>query len=262
MRRQVGARTGIRIDAVLLIAIALNGFGAREAVAAGIAQSTREYAACMRLARVSPQEGFESALAWGDAGGEGAAKHCAAVALFTMGHYREAAKRFEDLSMFAAGEAVLRAQLLAQAGQSWHQAGEIDRAFTTYSVALEINPGDPDILIDRAMGLAERGQYAKSVEDLNAALLTDGDLVDALVLRASAYRYLDALDQAFEDVSRVLELSPHHPEALLERGNILRLRGDRAGARRDWLALLRMYEGTPAADAAQRNLETLDVKQD
>lgn len=230
--------------------------------AAGVLPSTREYGACMRLARISPQEGFESALAWGDSGGGGAAEHCAAVALFSMGQYREAAKRFEEISGTVGDEAAFRAQLLAQAGQSWLQAGEIDRAFTAYSIALQISPGDPEILIDRAMVLAERGQYAKSVEDLNTALLADRNLIEALVLRASAYRYLDALDSAFQDVTRALELSPQHPEALLERGNILRLRGDPDGARRDWLALLRLYEGTPAADAAQRNIEMLDVNQD
>jgi len=57
-----------------------------------------------------------------------------------------------------------------------------------------------------------------------------------------------------------LELSPQYPEALLERGIIFRLQGRNEGARQDWVALIRLYEGTPAADAAQRNLEKLDVK--
>ncbi|MEC7655384.1 MAG: hypothetical protein VX416_03440, partial [Pseudomonadota bacterium] len=58
--------------------------GPIESDAAGLGQ-TREYGACMRLARVSTTEGFETALDWSDAGGGGAAKHCAAVALFSMG---------------------------------------------------------------------------------------------------------------------------------------------------------------------------------
>ena len=40
--------------------------------AAGPGQ-TQEYGVCMRLARMSPDEGFEMALAWTDAGGGGAA---------------------------------------------------------------------------------------------------------------------------------------------------------------------------------------------
>ena len=108
------------------------------------------------------------------------------------------------------------------------------------------------------MVLAELGRYREAVEDLNIALDVDAGAVEALVLRASAHRYLDALD-LFADASRALELSPLHPEALLERGIVARLQGRKNAARRDWLNLLKYYEGTPAGDAAQRNLELLDV---
>ncbi len=37
--------------------------------AANTIRQTREYAICMRLARVSPEEGFESALVWSHDGG-------------------------------------------------------------------------------------------------------------------------------------------------------------------------------------------------
>src|SRR3546814_7040409 len=73
---------------------------------------------------------------------------------------------------------------------------------------------------------------------LNLALETDPRRVDALVLRASAYRYVDAPDFALENVERALAIAPEHPEALLERGILRRLKGDVAGARADWLKLL------------------------
>jgi len=230
-----------------------------DSAAAGLRQ-TREYGACMRLARVSPAEGFETALAWSDGGGGGAAKHCAAVALFSMGQFAEAAVRFEALAEELRANISLRADLLAQAGQAWHQAGEIDRAYTTHSLALEAAPGDPNIRIDRAMVLAERGQYEMAIEDLNAALAANASAVQALILRASAQRHLDRLDAALADVVRAIELSPNYPEAYLERGNIKRLLNDVEGARQDWLVLLTRFEGTPAADAAQRNLQKLDLR--
>ena len=65
------------------------------------------------------------------------------------------------------------------------------------------------------MVLAERGRYREAVEDLNIALDADAGAVEALVLRASAHQYLDALDLASTDASRARELSPLHPEALL-----------------------------------------------
>lgn len=260
MRRQV-TRRGIPLAAIAALvgfAVTVPSWGASTT---GF-RITREYAACMRMARVDPEEGFESALAWTDAGGGGAARHCAAVALFSMGQYGEAAVRFEALANGFAERPAIRASLLAQAGQAWHQAGEIDRAYAVHTLALGLTPKDPDIRVDRAMVLAERGQYWQAIDDLNLSLEVDRNMVEALVLRASAYRFVDALELAFQDVSQALKLSPHYPEALLERGNILRLRGDADGARRDWLMLLRLYEGTPAADAAQRNIEKLDVRSD
>jgi hypothetical protein len=38
------------------------------------------------------------------------------------------------------------------------------------------------------------------------------------------------------------------------------MKGDDAGARADWLEVLRAAPGTPAADAAQANIERLDLK--
>ncbi len=255
MPRQAWRRRALAAGLIALIAISMSP-SAGEAVGLRI---TREYATCMRLARVSPPEGFESALAWGDAGGGAAAKHCAAVALFSLGQYSEAAERFETLAQTLPDEPAVRAKLLAQSGQAWHRAGKIDLAFAMHSAALELAPRAPEIRVDRAMVLAERGQYWKAIDDLNTALEVDRNLVEALVLRASAYRYVDVLDLAYQDVARALELSPQYPEALLERGIIFRLQGRNEGARQDWVALIRLYEGTPAADVAQRNLEKLDV---
>ena len=248
----------LRLQAAVLFGVFLTWVAVLDSGVASAVQ-TREYATCMRLARVSPHEGFESALAWIDSGGGGAAKHCAAVALFSMGQYGESAVRFRDLALSIGSDTAARADLLSQSGQAWHQAGDIDRSFAAYSAALNLAPRSPEIRVDRAMVLAERGRYREAVEDLNIALDVDAGAVEALVLRASAHRYLDALDLAFADASRALELSPLHPEALLERGIVARIQGRKNAARRDWLNLLKYYEGTPAGDAAQRNLERLDV---
>ena len=43
---------------------------------------------------------------------------------------------------------------------------------------------------------------------------------------------------------------------------VRRLAGDDAGARADWLAILRLAPDGAAADAARANLERLDVKTD
>ena len=245
-----------------LLVLAFIGTSASPPVLAQFLKGGQEYTACMRLARIAPEEAFETALAWGDRGGGAGAKHCAAVALFTGGHYREAAERMERLAEGLRAEAAVRAKLLAQSAQAWHQAGEIARAHAAQTVALKLAPRDPDLLTDRAMVLAESGRYWEAIDDLNLALEIDRGDVESLVLRASAYRYVDALELARQDLDRALELSPNNPEALLESGIVHRLSGDGARARQAWLSVLRLHDGTPAAAAARRNLEKLDVKSD
>ena len=44
------------------------------------------------------------------------------------------------------------------------------------------------------------------------------------------------------------------------RGNIRRLQGDSAGARKDWLQAIKLAPTSPAAEAARRNLERMDIK--
>ena len=103
-----------------------------------------------------------------------------------------------------------------------------------------------------------RDLYA--LEDLNLALEIDPERADALIFRASAYRRLDSLELAEENIARALAIAPRNPEALLERGNIRRLKGDREGARADWLAVIATGADAPEAAAARLNLERMDVK--
>ena len=80
------------------------------------------------------------------------------------------------------------------------------------------------------------------------------------MFRASAYRYLDSLELASDDVNRALSLKPDHVAAYLERGIIRRLSRDPDGAREDWLHAINLAPKSPAAEAARRNLERLDIK--
>ena len=220
-----------------------------------------EYENCMRRARIDPDQGIETALAWQERGGGDAARHCAAVALIGLGQHAQAALRLEALAgdMTHAGSAD-RAAILAQAGTAWFQAGDYARAHATQSAALALSPGDPEILIDRAMTLAGAKNYWEAIDDLNRVVAADPENFAALILRASAYRYVDALGLAREDAAAAYRLAPERPEILLEYGILLRLAGDRQGARWHWLTLIRLHDGTTAADAARRNLELLDLR--
>ena len=82
------------------------------------------------------------------------------------------------------------------------------------------------------------------------------------MFRASAYRYLESLELAADDVNRALELQQNHVATYLERGNIRRLTGNPDGARQDWLHTIELAPNSPAAEATRRNLEKLDIRVD
>jgi len=221
-----------------------------------------QYKACMALAKKAPQEAFETALTWRGLGGGDAAEHCVAVALIGLGQHTEAATRLEALAKKARQNATVKAGLLAHAAQAWILAGRAMRAETVLTAALKLTPSDSALMIDRAQARAGQKDYEGAVKDLGKAIELDGRAVDAFVFRASAYRHLDKLELALADVEKALALYPAHPDGLLERGILRRLRDDDAGARQDWLGILRTAPQTPAADAARRNLESMDVKPD
>ncbi len=221
-----------------------------------------QYKACMALAKKAPQEAFETALTWRGLGGGDAAEHCVAVALIGLGQHTKAAGRLEALAGKAKQGATVKAGLLAHAAQAWILAGRAMRAESVLTAALKLTPSDSALMIDRAQAKAGQRDYDGAVEDLSRAIERGGGAVDAFVFRASAYRHLDRLELALADIERALALEPTHPDGLLERGILRRLREDDDGARQDWLGILRTAPGSPAAEAARRNLENMDVKPD
>ncbi len=224
-------------------------------------QQQRAYQDCMILARAAPADGFEGALAWANLDGGDGARHCAAVALIGLGQYREAAQRLERLAAeLRAGNPGLSLEVLAQAGQAWLLAGDTARALAVQSAALDIDPDNVELLLDRGITQATANNYWEALDDLNRALELAPARPDLLTLRASAYRSLDALDLAREDIGLALSRAPNNPDALLERGMLRRLAGDAAGARADWLRVIALTEGTPSAEAARAKLAKLDAK--
>ncbi len=216
------------------------------AIPAGAQGSTidhaHQYAACMTLARATPKDGFEKALVG-------------------RGQYEEAAVRLERLAQEAtAATAKLRPDLLAQSGQAWLMAGEYMRAHAVQSAALKLAPDNVELLIDRSITLASAANYWEAVDDLSQALDLAPERADVRILRASAYRYLDAIPLAQADIDLALARDPDNPFGILERGILRRFAGDNAGARADWLRVLSLAPDGLAGDAARAYLEKMDVK--
>jgi tetratricopeptide (TPR) repeat protein len=244
--------------AVVTIAVCLAAGSAARGQIESLAQS-RRYADCMDKARLDPAIGHKAAQAWRAGGGGMAARHCAAVALLGLGQYAEAAQMLRTLADGAGAKgAGFRFELLTQAANAWMIAGKPNTAYEIQTEALKARPHDIELLIDRSISLASTQKYWRALDDLNLALELDPLRADALIFRASAYRRLDELGLARENIARALAIAPHHLEALLERGIIRRLDGDKAGARKDWSRVVEIGSDTPEGAAARLNLERMD----
>ena len=248
--------TAISAAAILLAAPALAGVPAMGDIPN---EQAKEYADCMTLARRVPAQALESAHAWAGKGGGTPAGHCAAVALIGLGRYQEAATSMEKL----AGSEVnkrkdLAAGLYGQAAQAWVLANDSARAIKDQTAAIELAPGDPDLLIDRGLALASIAKYWEAIDDFNQAHDIAGDRADILVFRAAAYRKLRSLDLARDDIEQAIKLQPRNPDAYLERSIIRQLGNDMAGAKEDWQRTVSFGPGTPAAETAAANLKQLE----
>lgn len=250
----------IPFAATLVLALAASPILASPVLAQAI-DGPQEYKACLTLAKKTPEAGWEEALAWQSLGGGEAARHCAAVALIGLGKFGEAATRLETLANESVRHDSVRADMLGQAAQAWLMAGNVARADSAQRGALVLAPGNPDLLLDHAILLAQVNHYAEAVEVLGKVLRAQPNRVEALTLRGAAFRFLGNFPAARDDVNQALKLDPDFPDALLERGILKRLDGDDQGARTDWVRAIELVPDGDTAELARRNLEKLDVKE-
>src|SRR5437660_4330541 len=89
----------------------------------------RRYTDCMALARKEPLKALPVAEKWKAEGGGLGARHCVALAMFEAGKPGQAAAQFEAIARDLGQERPgLRAELWAQAGQAWMEAGQAENA--------------------------------------------------------------------------------------------------------------------------------------
>jgi tetratricopeptide (TPR) repeat protein len=216
----------------------------------------KRYGDCMHLARSEPLKALPIAERWMGAGGGLAARHCAAVAMFEAGRYGQAAGQFESIASDMGQERPgLRAELLAQAGQAFMEAGLADRAADAQSRALALKSQDPELWIDRGLSYAAMQAWPRAISDFDHALTLKPNDVEILVLRAAAWRNAGNAAKALDDAGRALKIAPDHSEALLERGFASLATGDRRQATNDFNTVLRLVPAnSTAAKRAQAGL--------
>jgi len=226
---------------------------------ASAAAPNQDLKACLTLAETQPEAALERARAWDAAGGGTPARLCQGLALFHRGDFAESGRILEALAMAVEREDGRgKAAILGRAGWAWLRAGDSGRAERLYSAALELQPGDADLLVDRAIARAEGERFWDALADLDAVLAKESGRADAWLYRAAAHKALGNTRQALADVAQALELRPGDPEALLLRGNLKLATGDAQGAREDWKLVLRLAPNGGPGRAARGNLDGLD----
>ena len=211
----------------------------------------KRYAECMQLARTEPLKALPLAEKWiGEGGGLGA-RHCVAIAMFEAGRFIPAATQFEAIARDMGKERPgLRAELYAQAGQGWMEAGQAENAAAAQSLALELKGNDPDLWIDRGLSYAAMKAWPRAISDFDHALGLRPKDIETLVLRAAAWRNSGDARRALQDAQYALRLAPDHSEALLERGFANLQLGNRSAATADFRKVADLVP--PGSDAAHR----------
>src|SRR5215813_10929714 len=147
-----------------------------------------QYKACMALLDRDPAGALDSAVAWEKQGGGDPARHCKALALIRTGQVEDGALELERVAeAMPQKDAVLAAELFAQAGQAWTKRGNPQRALYAQNQGLKLNPKDVELLIDRALTYGSSGMYFEALDDLNDAADLSPDNPDIYAMRAAAY---------------------------------------------------------------------------
>jgi tetratricopeptide (TPR) repeat protein len=169
---------------------------------------------CMARAETWPDQTAAYAHAWLKNGGGDQALTCQASAQFHRGEFASASRSFAALA--AKNERVDRKKALklhVQAALAAMRANDYTTSESEFAAALEIEPQDPDIWMDRATGRAVAQRYWDALSDANKALALMPDLPSALRLRGQIREKLGQDINAMADFERAAMIDEAEKEA-------------------------------------------------
>lgn len=218
--------------------------------------------ACVERAEALPDFALAEAKLWERQGGGADARLCQALAQMLRGDWEAAAPMLEASAAELTREPlVARANLWSRAATAWSKLHQNDKAEAALGQALALTPKDTQILMDRAILRAGAERYWDAVADLDKVVTHAPKMAEAWLLRGQAYHVLAQDTKAMSDVLQALQLSPQNSEALLLRGNLYAAKSDMVHAKQDWESVRRVAPGSPAAQVALENLNSLDRAQ-
>ncbi len=124
-------------------------------------------------------------------------------------------------------ERIVRAERWFQA-QDWLEQGKYhllnrnhDDALVSASVAILLNPNDPDAYVTRGVAYMDRGQQDEAIADFTRAIDLDPKGVIAYYNRGCSHYVDGAFEEAAKDYTQAISLRPDNAEAFVSRGRAL-----------------------------------------
>jgi len=107
-------------------------------------------------------------------------------------------------------------------------------AFINFSIAIKIDPKDPNSWYSRAIIRDELRTWKSARRDYDQAIALAPDFVDAIVNRAANKDEAGEYEEAVKDYTTAINLEPKNAMAFFNRGNSKFNINDRKGACEDW----------------------------
>ncbi len=154
-----------------------------------------------------------------------------AMRQYQDGNFEEAANMFESLASTQQEPLVSVEKMIAR---SHAQIGNYDIAVIHYDKALNVEPDNEVLLIEKSNFNIERGQYDIAREDINTALNIDPEYAEAYISLGNLYQALNRPDTALIQFNKAIVIAPDNAEAYLRRGEQFTIMGRADAAMADF----------------------------
>jgi tetratricopeptide (TPR) repeat protein len=115
-----------------------------------------------------------------------------------------------------------------------------DEAIVTYDQAIDMEPNKSEFWVNRGAAYAMKGNYQKSLEDLNKGMELDPDNPNGLKNRSLIYLQLNQYEKAHQDILKYLQNNPYNPDIWYESGRLYRIQGKYQQALDDFNRAIRL----------------------
>jgi Flp pilus assembly protein TadD len=219
---------------------------------------------CLQSITSNPTAAVAEAEALYEAGNTIDSRQCLGVALVAQGEAPRGARILEDLANEIAPKrdvsAATKGLVWADTGRAWLEADDLPKSLAAFDAAVKLMPTDGDLRVDRAVALGSARRFWDAIDDLTAAINGGIQTSEVYLLRATAWREVGTTELATDDINRAAKIAPNDPNVLLERARLHALTNDTSAAQRDFLAVMNVAPGTPAALTAKQELESLNAR--